>query len=141
MIEMQIFLATYLLIALIVLLIIYSVIPVITLTSVHVNLLGQIPMVAGIMININADGALQKAGNTVKPFQASSALIKGSAYGVSHRQIYTGIVLLLCGSAILLTSLSPWVILPIFAVLMVLIFIQVEERILEEKFRMTWLEY
>jgi protein-S-isoprenylcysteine O-methyltransferase Ste14 len=139
--EKQIFPTTYLLIALIAMLIFHFVIPIITVIPYPWNLLGLIPMVIGILINFVADGALHKAGTTVKPFQESSALITGSVYGISRHPMYLGFVLLLIGVAILLSSLSPWVIIPIFIILMDKVFIRVEERMLAEKFSVTWLEY
>jgi len=132
---------TYLLIALIVMLIFHFVIPIIKLIPCPWNLLGLIPMVIGILINIIADGALRRVGTTVKPFQESTFLMTVSVYSISRHPMYLGFVLLLSGVAILLGSLSPWVIIPIFGVLMEVVFIRVEERMLEEKFGLTWLSY
>jgi protein-S-isoprenylcysteine O-methyltransferase Ste14 len=137
----QILPTTYLLIALIAMLIFHFVIPIIMLIPYPWNLLGLIPLILGITINFIADGALHKAGTTVKPFQESSTLITGSVYGVSRHPMYLGFVLILIGVAILLGSLTPWVIIPIFVVLMEVVFIQVEERMLGEKFGPVWLEY
>jgi protein-S-isoprenylcysteine O-methyltransferase Ste14 len=122
-------------------LIFHFIIPIITLIPYPWNLLGLVPMVIGILINFIADGALHKAGTTVKPFQESSALITGSVYGISHHPMYLGFVLLLSGGAVFLSWLSPWVIIPIFAFLMEVVFIRVEERMIAVKFGATWLEY
>ena len=132
---------TYLLIALIVMVLFHFIIPIIKLIPCPWNLLGLIPMVIGILINFIADGALHKAVTTVKPYQVSSALVTDSVYGISRSPMYFGFVLLLSGVAILLGSLSPWVIIPIFAFLMEVIFILVEEKMLEEKFGATYLDY
>jgi protein-S-isoprenylcysteine O-methyltransferase Ste14 len=137
----QILPITYLLIALIIMLIFHFVIPIITLIPLPWNLIGLIPLVFGILINIIADGALHKAGTTVKPFQDSSALITSSIYGISRPPMYLGFVLILIGVAILLGSLTPWVIIPIFAGLIEVVFIRVEERMLSEKFGLAWMEY
>jgi protein-S-isoprenylcysteine O-methyltransferase Ste14 len=137
----QILPTTYLLIALIVMLIFHFVIPVITLIPLHWNLLGLIPLVIGILINIVADGSLRLADTTVKPFQESTALITNSVYSFSRHPMYLGFVVLLSGVTILLGSLSPWVIIPIFALLMEVVFIRVEERMLEKKYGNTWLAY
>ena len=132
---------TYLLIALIIIVLFHFVIPIIKLIPYPWNLLGLIPLVIGILINLNADGVLRKAGTTVKPFQESTALITNGAYHISRHPMYLGFVVLLSGVAILLGSLSPWVIIPIFALLMEVVFIRVEERMLEKKFAATWLAY
>jgi protein-S-isoprenylcysteine O-methyltransferase Ste14 len=55
--------------------------------------------------------------------------------------MYLGFVLILVGVAIVLGSLAPFVVIPIFAILMDVVFIQVEERMLEQKFGSAWLEY
>jgi protein-S-isoprenylcysteine O-methyltransferase Ste14 len=131
----------YLLIALVVMVIIHFVIPVFKLVPVPWNLFGLIPLVVGIMINIMADGALHKAGTTVKPFLESSALVTDNVYGLSRHPMYLGFVILLCGVAILLGSLLPWVIIPVFIILMEVVFIHNEERMLEEKFDQAWFDY
>jgi len=132
---------TYLLIALIIIVLFHFVIPIIKLIPYPWNLLGLIPMVIGILINIIADGALRRVGTTVKPFQESTFLMTVSVYSISRHPMYLGFVVLLSGVAILLGSLSPWVIIPIFALLMEVVFIRVEERMLEKKFAATWLAY
>jgi protein-S-isoprenylcysteine O-methyltransferase Ste14 len=133
--------ATYLLIALIMILILHFIIPIIKLIPLPWNLFGLVPLVIGIAINLAADGALHKAGTTVKPFQESSALITSSVYRISRHPMYLGFVPLLMGVAILLGSLSPWVIIPIFIVLMEGLFIRVEEQMLDAKFGAAWLGY
>jgi len=137
----QILPTTYLLIALISIVLFHFVIPIIKLIPCPWNLLGLILLVSGILINIIADGALHKAGTTVKPFRESTVLITDSVYGISRHPMYLGFVLLLSGAATLFGSLSPWVIIPIFGVLMEVVFIRVEERMLEKKFGPAWLSY
>jgi protein-S-isoprenylcysteine O-methyltransferase Ste14 len=137
----QIFPTTYLLIALIFMLIFHFVIPITKFIPCPWNLLGLIPLIIGILINILADGALHKANTTVKPFQESSSLVMDSVYGLSRHPMYLGFVLLLIGVAILLSSLSPWVIIPIFIILMDKVFIRIEELMLADKFNTTWQKY
>jgi len=50
-------------------------------------------------------------------------------------------VLALMGIAVLLGSVTPWLIVPIFAVLMDRVFITVEERMLQARFGQAWSEY
>jgi len=105
------------------------------------NIFGIIPLVLGIAINIIADNALHKAKTTVKPFEESTTLVTSSVYRISRHPMYLGFVLILVGVAIVLGSLTPFVVIPIFAILMDVVFIQVEERMLEQKFGQVWLEY
>jgi protein-S-isoprenylcysteine O-methyltransferase Ste14 len=90
--EKRILPITYLLVALIVMPIFHFVIPLVTLIPLPWNLLGLIPLILGILINIIADGALHKAGTTVKPFLESNALVTGSVYGISRHPMYLGFV-------------------------------------------------
>ena len=132
---------TYLLIALLLIMVLHFAQPITKLIPLPWNLLGVVPLVIGIVINLLADSALHKAGTTVKPFQESSALITGSVYRICRHPMYLGFVLLLSGAAVTLGSLSPWLILPIFIVLMESLFIRTEERMLEERFGAAWHDY
>ncbi len=55
--------------------------------------------------------------------------------------MYLGFVLILIGVAVVLGSLTPLVVIPIFAIAMDRVFISLEERMLEQKFGKAWLEY
>jgi len=137
----QILPPTYVLVALIVMLVLHFIYPGINLISPLWNLLGLIPLVIGVALNLVADGAFSRAGTTVKPFQESSTLLTDGVYRLSRHPMYLGFVLILIGVAILLRTLTPWVIIPIFAVLMEVVFIQAEERMLGEKFGPDWVAY
>jgi protein-S-isoprenylcysteine O-methyltransferase Ste14 len=132
---------TYVLIALIGMLILHFTLPVVRIIPLPWDLLGLIPLVAGIALNLLADRLFHQAGTTIKPFQESKALITDGVFRFSRHPMYLGFVLILVGVAILLESLTPWVIVPIFAALMEVVFIQVEERMLAEKFGPAWMEY
>jgi protein-S-isoprenylcysteine O-methyltransferase Ste14 len=77
--------------------------------------LGALPLAAGVALNLWADAGLKRAGTTVKPFQPSNALVENGAYGLSRHPMYLGYVLILAGVATLLRSLSPWLVIPPFA--------------------------
>ncbi len=105
------------------------------------DLLGLIPLVAGVVLNLVADRAFQRAHTTVKPFEESSALIAGGAYRLCRNPMYLGFVLILIGIAVLVGSLMAYLVVLAFAVLMDRKFIAVEERMLAEKFGAEWDEY
>jgi len=105
------------------------------------NLLGVVPLVIGIILNLVADGVFKKLGTTVKPFEESTALITTGVFRISRHPMYVGMVLILIGIAVLMGSLTPYAVIPVFAVLMEVVFIRVEERMLEEKFSEAWLVY
>lgn len=105
------------------------------------NFLGVIPLAVGIVINIVADTAFRRAGTTVKPFQASNSLLTTGVYRLSRNPMYLGLVLIVLGIAVVTGSLTPLVVVPIFALLLDRNFIAAEERMLEERFGPAWLEY
>jgi protein-S-isoprenylcysteine O-methyltransferase Ste14 len=132
---------TYLLIAILSMVVFHFLLPAVNLIPLPWNIIGILPLALGIAINVIADSAFRKVGTTVKPSTESSALITKGVFRVSRNPMYLGFVFGLVGVAILLGSLTPWLVIPVFAVWMDRVFIQVEERMLEQKFGQTWLEY
>jgi protein-S-isoprenylcysteine O-methyltransferase Ste14 len=132
---------TYLLVAILMMFGLDLFLPLGRLIPVPWNLICLMPLLLGIAINLVADKALRMSGTTVKPFLESTALVTQGVYRLSRHPMYLGFVLILVGVATLLGSLSPWLVLPIFILLMESVFIRVEERMLGEKFGEDWLAY
>lgn len=86
---------TYVLFALILMLILHFIFLGTKLIRQPWNLLGLIPLVIGVALNLIADSAFRRAGTTVKPFQESSALLTDGVYGFSRHPMYLGFVLIL----------------------------------------------
>lgn len=105
------------------------------------NLLGLLSLALGVVLNIMADRDLRDAKTTVKPFQESEALVMTGAYRASRNPMYLGFVLILLGLAILLGSLSPFLAIPVFAVVMDRVFIVAEEGMLAAQFEGAWQDY
>ncbi len=105
------------------------------------NLLGIVPLTVGMVLNLMANGVFKKLGTTIKPFGESAALVTSGVFRISRHPMYLGMVLILFGIAVLMGSLMPYAVIPVFAVLMDVVFIRVEEIMLEEKFGEAWLEY
>jgi len=55
--------------------------------------------------------------------------------------MYLGMVMILTGVAFLLGALSPFIIIPIFAISMDRAFIVTEEKMLDERFGRKWKQY
>ena len=132
---------TYLLLAMILILVLHFFFPVIELINTPWNLLGAIPLVFGVVLNLVADRAFKEYNTTVKPFEESNALITDGTFKISRHPMYLGFVLVLVGIAILLGSLSPYCVVIVFVILMEVMFIRVEEKMLEEKFGSAWHQY
>lgn len=105
------------------------------------NLVGLIPLVIGLWINLVADKALHQANTTVKPFEEPTALISDGAYGMSRHPMYLGFVLILVGVAVLLKGVTPFLVIPIFVGFIEAVFIRFEEKTMEQKFGQAWREY
>jgi protein-S-isoprenylcysteine O-methyltransferase Ste14 len=105
------------------------------------SIVGVLPLLAGLVLNLAADVALKKHATTVKPFEASSYLVTSGAYRVCRHPMYLGFTLILVGLAVLMGSLTPLMVIPVFVVLMETIFIRAEERMLEGRFGDTWRSY
>ncbi len=105
------------------------------------NLLGIIPLVMGVALNLIADAAFKKAQTTVKPFEISTALITTGVFRISRHPMYSGMVLLLIGIAILMGALSPLIIIVFFAALIEFVFVRVEEKMLAKQFGLAWTDY
>ncbi len=131
----------WLLIALFLMLILHFALPLHTLVALPWNLSGLLPLALGIAINLIADGAFHQAHTTVKPFRESSALITEGVFAFTRNPMYLGFVAVLTGAALLLGTVTPWLVILPFAVLMDRGYIAVEEQMLADKFGPVWEEY
>jgi protein-S-isoprenylcysteine O-methyltransferase Ste14 len=132
---------TYLLIALLSCILLHFLIPIKYILILPLNLIGLLPLVFGIWINISADRAFKKSNTTVKPFEKSNTLIQDGVFRISRNPMYLGFVAILLGISLLLRSLSPYIVVLVFAILMELIFIRSEEKMLLDRFGDQWESY
>ncbi len=105
------------------------------------DLLGLLPLLAGAGINLWADQEFKRYGTTVKPFQASTALVTTGVFRFSRNPMYCGFVLGLIGIALLLGSTTPYLLIPAFVLLITRVFIRVEEQMLHARFGPAWEQY
>ena len=71
---------------------------------------------------------------TIKPFQESSYLVREGIFNYSRNPIYLGMITVLIGLWIVLGSLTPLLIIPVFTWLIQELFIKQEEKMLLDKF-------
>ena len=83
----------------------------------------------------------RQKNTTIKPFEQSSYLVREGIFNYSRNPIYLGMLVVLIGLWIVLGSLSPGFIIPVFAVLIQEMFIKAEEQMLEAKFGEEYQEY
>lgn len=132
---------TYLLIAMLILILLHFVLPLGTSLRIPWNLVGLAPLIAGVVLNLVADRAFKQRATTVKPFEPSTVLITEGAFAISRHPMYLGFVLILIGLAMLLGSISPYIVVIPFAILMEVVFIGREEQMMAEQFGEDWKQY
>lgn len=77
----------------------------------------------------------------MKPYEESKDLVTDGIFRISRHPMYLGMVLILLGISILLSSLTPFIVVTTFAVIMETVFIRVEEQMMQETFGLEYVEY
>ncbi len=108
--------------------------PLATVLPAPWHLAGLLPLVAGLGIAAVAARAFARAGTAIRPFRPMSALVETGLYRVTRNPMYLGMLLVLAGSAMLTGSLSPFLVLPVFFVIIRQRFVLREEALLEAQF-------
>ena len=121
--------------------ILHLTIPVYKFLEFPFNLTGILFMLTGLWMNIWASNYYNKVNTTVKPFQTSTQLITTGFYKYSRHPMYLGMVVALLGIVLLLGSLSPILVLPIFMRLISRKFMIPEEEMLLNTFGEAYERY
>ena len=100
------------------------------------NRLGALAGGVGIAIAVAAVVRFRQARTTVNPMDPSKAsrLVMDGVFCVSRNPMYLGLVLLLIGWAVWLGSASPWLIPPLFVIVITVVQIIPEEQALGQLF-------
>jgi protein-S-isoprenylcysteine O-methyltransferase Ste14 len=132
---------TYLFISILIMTVLHLLLPVLKIIPFPWNLLGLMPLALGLASSLIADGAFKKHGTTVRPFEQPTTLVTNGVFRVSRNPMYLGFVLILIGIAILMGSLTPYPVIPVFAAVIDRVFIVNEEKMLHTAFGENWLDY
>lgn len=124
----------YLLITNVLLLAMHFVMPIRQLMQGRWRLMGLIPCAAGLALGSWTIAKFRIAKNTLRPGEVSNHLMTDGPFRFSRNPIYTGMVLLLSGQAIVLGSVGPWVVIPLFIWMISRNIIPVEEAVLSGTF-------
>jgi protein-S-isoprenylcysteine O-methyltransferase Ste14 len=108
--------------------------PLLQIINYPFNLIGFLFFVLGAGLNIWADQLFKKELTTIKPSEKPTALIQTGPYKLSRNPMYLGMVLLLIGAGFILGSLTSFIGTVLFAVMMEIVFIPIEEKILQDQF-------
>lgn len=107
------------------------------------NYLALIPVVVGRVISVAAGTRFRQARTTFDAFKPRDAasLVTDGVFRISRNPMYLGLLLMLIGWAIWLGTLSPWLVVPLFVLLMTRAQIVPEEKALEERFAERYRAY
>jgi protein-S-isoprenylcysteine O-methyltransferase Ste14 len=107
------------------------------------NRLGALVAAIGAAIAVAAFSRFRKVGTTISPLEPSKAsyLVTDGVFRVSRNPMYLGLLLLLIGWAIWLGSASPWLVPPLFVIVLTVAQIIPEERALRQRFGDQYVSY
>lgn len=115
--------------------------PLATVIPAPVSYTGAVIILGGLSIVIVAARLFQIHETAIVPFEESSALVVNGIYRFTRNPMYLGMVIVLTGIATLLGTLTPFLPIPVFAILIQRLFIVKEEAILTETFGEQYREY
>ncbi len=131
----------YLLISIIALFVLNYLIPIMALFYPPFNYFGVVIIFVGLAVILWHADYFKRHNTPIKPFEPSTFLIKEGLYKYSRNPIYLCMGIILFGGAMLLGTLSPFVVVPVFIVVIERKFIVKEEGFLENIFGNDYLEY
>jgi protein-S-isoprenylcysteine O-methyltransferase Ste14 len=107
------------------------------------NRAGVLLVAAGIGVAVTALLRFRRAGTTVDPRNPGKAsrLVTDGIFAFSRNPMYLGMLLLLCGWAVLLGGLSPWIVPPLFVIAITRLQIIPEEQVLAKLFGRQYADY
>ena len=98
-------------------------------------------MAAGLAVVLRVAAIFRSRETTIRPLEESAALVTEGPFRWSRNPIYVGMMAALAGVGILLGSLAPFLVLPVFFGIISLRFVRGEERMLEQTFGDSYREY
>ena len=131
----------YLLISLLLMLVLHYQLPLLRLIPAPYSYTGISLIIAGLCLAILGAGMFRRADTPVRPFRKSTTLVVHGLFRYSRNPMYLGLLLALLGTAILLGSLSPFLVIPVFFVIIREGYVKHEERFLEELFGDAYRSY
>ncbi len=129
------------LIAMIAMVILHIALPLAIVVPSPFSYTGVAAIAAGVAMIVWSRRAFQAAATPITPFTESTVLIRGGLYRWTRNPMYLGAVLLVSGVALLLGSVTPFVVAGVFFVILQEGFIRHEERLLEQRFGEEYRNY
>ncbi len=108
--------------------------PIIGIIAYPWSLAGLFPIAIGVVVSAVGSKTFERHETTIKPFQQSSTLVVDGLFRHSRNPMYLAMVVILAGVAIVLGSLSPWIVAIMFPFVITRRFILAEEAMLFQTF-------
>lgn len=120
---------------------IHFIFPIHKIISPPYNYIGIVIIVIGIAMTFFVNYLLLKSGTSIKPYESPSLLVLSGPFKFSRNPLYLGMAVAFFGVDILLGSISPFVFLILFIVIIDRFFIPMEEKNLEKTFGKKYDDY
>jgi protein-S-isoprenylcysteine O-methyltransferase Ste14 len=119
----------------------HFVVPIAVIVSWPWDLFGAALIFAGFGLTVYADWQFKRASTPVHPFERPQSLVTEGVFAFTRNPMYLGLTLALLGIAMVLGTLTPFVVPPLFAWFITVRFIRREEAILAAQFGEVYQAY
>lgn len=118
-------------------------VPLLQLIPAPWNKLGLVLIGGAVFMDFWSLGLFFRAHTTFNPIhpERTSALVTDGPYHYTRNPMYMGMLIILAGWGIYLGSITPFLLLPLFVLILTVEQIIPEEKVLEQKFGRAYLEY
>ena len=118
--------------------------PLVVFFHYPINFIALIPITIGAALNLLADKELRAKGVILPSgeYNANSeVLVSSGVYRFTRNPAYLGLVLIIAGLALWVGSLTPWLVVLLFAVILTQVYVKPEESRLKEQFGYRYEQY
>lgn len=115
--------------------------PLVVILSPPWTAMGGLPISVGLGLMGWAAWVFRRHDTTIHPFQRASALVISGPFAFSRNPIYLGLTLVLLGVALALGSVTPFLVVPVFTMVIDRHIIGPEEQLLAETFGARFAQY
>lgn len=132
---------TYGMLAVVAMVAVHYLVPGMRLAVAPVTWLGVPFVIVGGIFNVWAGGLFKRRGTPFNPFAAPRRLVREGPFALSRNPMYLGMVLAAIGVAMLMGTLSPFIVVVALAWILKARFIVVEEAQMEDAFGDDFRDY
>ena len=131
----------YFFLSLVIMFLLHYLLPLFNLIPLPYSNVGIPLILTGLFTTSLGATTFRKADTPVKPFEHATALITHGLFRFTRNPMYLGMLIILLGSAFFMGSLSPFLVIPVFFIIIQEGFVKHEEEFLEHIFGDVYREY